>query len=193
MRVITGKAKGHKLIAPKGLNVRPTADKVKESIFNIIGSINEDCIVLDLFAGSGAIGIEFLSRGASLCYFIDNNIISIKHIKKNLENTKLLSNARIYRNDVSRALTVMGKKKIKFDFIFMDPPYERNLVIPNINIISQMNLLKYDGLLIVEHESKKIFPELIFNLEKVNSRIYGSTSITFYKSRRQINGSNLPR
>lgn len=184
MRVITGKAKGHKLIAPKGLNVRPTSDKVKESIFSIIGNFYEDSVILDLFAGSGGIGIEFLSRGASSCYFIDNSIFSIKEIKRNLENTRLLNNAKIYKNDVSRALMIIGKKELKFDYIFMDPPYGKELVIPNLKLISEENILKYDGLVIVEHEAKKVFPDLFLDLEKATSRVYGSTAITFYKTRR---------
>jgi len=181
LRIITGKAKGHKIKAPKGLVTRPTTDRVKESIFNILGGIPEESIVLDLFSGSGNIGIEFLSRGAKACYFIDNNVSSIKVIKENLENTRFTEQALIYKTNVENAITVLGKKGTSFSYIFMDPPYEKNMVIPILESIFEKKLLKSDGIIIVEHEAKYILPDNINSFKKTDSRKYGATTVSFFR------------
>lgn len=193
MRVITGKSKGNKLIAPKGLHTRPTSDKVKESIFNILGDIKDDALVLDLFAGSGNVGIEFLSRGASKCYFIDNDANSIKSVKENLERTRLVSQAFVYKNTAEKAINSLGSRGILFDYIFLDPPYEREILIPIIEKISNNNLLKNKGIIIVEHESKLNLPENIKSFIKNDSRKYGGTTISFYIQGRLIDEGSLSR
>lgn len=180
MRVITGKSKGNKLVAPKGLHTRPTSDKVKESIFNILGDIKENTLVLDLFAGSGNVGIEFLSRGASKCYFIDNDMNSIKSIKENLERTRLTNQAFVYKNTAERAINSLSSRGIMFDYIFLDPPYEREILIPIIEKISNNNILDDKGIIIVEHESKLYLPENVKTFIKKDSRKYGGTTISFY-------------
>lgn len=182
MRVIAGKAKGHRLKAPKGLSTRPTTDRVKESLFNIIGFISEDSRVLDLFSGSGNIGIEFLSRGAKEGYFIENNYSSIKIIKENLKNTNFLPQSYVYKNDVNNSIKTLGKKGEKFDYIFMDPPYEKDLVIPVLENICKEKILNTNGIVIIEHESQITFPEEIDKVVRFDIRKYGSTSITFYKN-----------
>lgn len=181
MRVITGKAKGCKLKAPKGLSTRPTSDRVKESVFNILGEIPNNSKVLDLYAGSGGIGIEFLSRGAQVSYFIDNSIESIKIIKQNLKSTKLLQQAHVYKNDVHRAIRILSKRNIKFQFVFLDPPYEKNLAITTVEEICRNNILAEMGKIIIEHETKALLPDEIFNLEKYDQRKYGGTTVSFYK------------
>ncbi|WP_427338566.1 16S rRNA (guanine(966)-N(2))-methyltransferase RsmD [Caloranaerobacter sp. DY30410] len=181
MRVITGTAKGHKLKVPKGLSIRPTTDRIKESLFNILGNDLEDSVVLDLFAGSGSIGIEFLSRGAKECYFIDNSIISIKTIKENLIKTNLIAKSYVYKNTVERAIKKLGARGIKFDYIFMDPPYEKGLVIPTLEIIAAENLLKEEGIIIIEHESSLDLLNEIISFVKVRENNYGNTKITFYE------------
>ncbi len=181
LRVITGKAKGHKLNTPKGLKTRPTADRVKESIFNILGHINDDSLVLDLFSGSGNIGIEFLSRGAKESYFIDKDTVSIKCIKQNLNNTKLLNQASVYKQNVNKAMNILGNRDIKFNYIFMDPPYNKNLVIPTLQKIHENQLLFDTGIIIIEHESTSSFPDCFFTYSKIDMRKYGDTAITFYK------------
>ncbi|MTI47712.1 16S rRNA (guanine(966)-N(2))-methyltransferase RsmD [Sporosalibacterium faouarense] len=186
MRVITGKAKGKRLKAPKGLSTRPTTDRVKESLFNIIGLIPEDSLVLDLFSGSGNVGIEFLSRGALECYFIDNDFNSIKIIKENLENTKFISQANVFKNSVGSAIKVLGKKSKKFHYIFMDPPYEKNLVVPSLESICDEDLLVNDGIVIIEHESKTELPDKIKNITTFDTRRYGDTTITFYKHEEEM-------
>ncbi len=185
MRVITGKAKGRKLKAPKGLDVRPTTDRVKESVFNIIRNIPEDSFVLDLYSGSGNVGIEFLSRGAKECYFIDLSGISIKTIKENLTHTKLSDQAYVYNNDVISAIRILGKKNKKFDFIFMDPPYGKNHVMPTLEEINEQEILNPSGMIIIEHEVQITFPDDLFNFSKIDARIYGSISVTFYRNKEE--------
>ncbi len=180
MRVITGKVKGRKLKAPKGLDVRPTTDRVKESIFNILRTVSEKSKVLDLFAGSGSVGIEFLSRGADECYFIDNDNISIKIIRENLEHTGLTSQSYIYKNSFESAIKILGKRNITFDYIFMDPPYEKDLVLPALELICKEMLIKKNGLVIIEHEREITLPKNFFSLVKTDFREYGTTTVTFY-------------
>lgn len=181
MRVITGSARGHTLKAPKGDNTRPTSDKVKESIFNIIGFIDEEDVVLDLFSGSGGMGIEFLSRGARSCYFIDEDTNSVKIIRENLEKTKLTEKALVYKNSVDRAIKILGSKKIKFDYIFLDPPYNKDYVIKTLENISHENLLTDSGKVIIEHETKLELLDKYCDLVEIDYRKYGDTSVSFYK------------
>ncbi|WP_130806864.1 16S rRNA (guanine(966)-N(2))-methyltransferase RsmD [Senegalia massiliensis] len=179
MRVITGTAKGHKLKAPKGTNTRPTTDKMKETLFNIINVYSDD-IVLDLFAGSGSIGIEFLSRGAEKCFFIDNEINSYKTIIENLEKTNFKNKSEIYKMNYNNALNLFRDKNIKFHYIFLDPPYKKNLIIESIKLIEKYDLLTEDGVIIAEHE--KDLNLNIFNEKyNINIRNYGETSISFFK------------
>lgn len=186
MRVITGTARGHSLKSPKGLNTRPTSDKVKESIFNILGYIDEEDVILDLFSGSGGIGIEFLSRGAKTSYFIDSDSNSIKTIKENLKNTKFLEKTFVYKNDVDRAIKILGNKNMEFDYIFMDPPYNKEYVVSTLENISKEKLLKKEGKVIVEHETKLELPNECFGIVKVDIRKYGDTSVSFYMNKEDL-------
>ncbi|HHV38379.1 MAG TPA: 16S rRNA (guanine(966)-N(2))-methyltransferase RsmD, partial [Tepidimicrobium sp.] len=143
MRVISGIRKGYKIRAPKGRDTRPTKDRIKESMFNILGNISEESIVLDLYAGSGSIGIEFLSRGARKAYFVDGSHWSIKAIKENLIHTKLRSNSEIIRSNSIKAIKLLGRKKIKFNYIFMDPPFGQDLTRDTLLKIIQPCLIQY--------------------------------------------------
>lgn len=181
MRVITGSARGHNLKAPKGENTRPTTDRIKEALFSIIGIIDESSTVLDLFSGSGAIGIEFLSRGAGSACFIDSDSESVKIIKENLEKTKLIEKSVVYKNGVEKGIKTLGNKDMKFDYIFLDPPYNKELVMKTLENINNKNLLKNNGVVIIEHETRLDLPEKSFNLVKADYRKYGDTSISFYR------------
>lgn len=181
MRVITGKVKGFKIKAPKGLKTRPTTDRIKESLFNIIGTLYEESIVLDLFSGSGNIGIEFLSRGAKECHFVDNDMESIKVIKENLNKTKLINQSNVHKKDSISALKYFSSNKIKFDYIFMDPPYNKDLSLSTLLEIEKNDLLNEEGYLIIEHETELDLPESLNNIYKFDLRKYGITSISFYK------------
>lgn len=182
MRVISGLRKGHKLKVPKGMNVRPTEDKTKESLFNILGHINEDSIVLDAFGGSGSIGIEFLSRGANVCYFIDNSIESINTINENLKHTKLLSQGVVIKSDALAAIKRFGAQKLRFNYIYLDPPFRQKGLIQNLfEVIKREDILANDGMIIVEHEKELDLEDDISGFQKSDFRRYGSKSLTFYR------------
>ena len=126
MRVISGSARGHKLKAPEGLTTRPTTDRIKESLFNIIAGDLYQCKFLDLFSGSGAMGIEALSRGADKAVFVDKDRKSISIINDNLKATRLDNKAQVLNCDVSTAVSKLKSLNEKFDIIFMDPPYGKD-------------------------------------------------------------------
>ena len=181
MRVISGLKKGFKIKAPKGKDTRPTEDRIKESLFNILRNIDSESIILDLFAGSGSIGIEFLSRGAKKAYFIDKSYLSIKTIKENLIHTNLEEKAEVIKNDSIKSIGLLGKKKIKFDYIFIDPPYGESLIMEALEKIWNEEILKEEGIIIVEHEANLELNDSAYNFIKLDYRNYGSKSLTFYK------------
>lgn len=180
MRVISGIRKGYKIKAPKGRDTRPTKDRIKESMFNILGNISVDSIVLDLYAGSGSIGIEFLSRGAKEAYFVDRSYWSIKVIGENLAHTKLKSNSKIIKSDSIKAIELLGRGNIKFNYIFMDPPFGQDLTRDTLLKIIEADVLDKAGLIIVEHEKRLLLDERIYNLQRTDIRNYGNECLSFY-------------
>jgi 16S rRNA (guanine(966)-N(2))-methyltransferase RsmD len=150
MRVISGKARRINLVTPSGLDVRPTTDRTKETLFNIINMEVYNSSFLDLFSGSGAIGIEALSRGADKVTFVEKSIDSIKCIQENLEKTKLADKAIIYKIDVLNAINKLQDNNEKFNIIFMDPPYDNGWETKIISLIEEKDLLEKDGLLVCE-------------------------------------------
>lgn len=182
MRVISGLRKGHKLKAPRGMKVRPTEDRIKESLFSIIGTIDESSIVLDAFGGSGSIGIEFLSRGAKLCYFVDNFTDSINTINENLIHTKLIEQSIVEKKDINLAIRAFGSKRILFDYIYLDPPFRQDDFIKKlITHIYDTDILNQNGIIIVEHEKELMLEEKIEEFYKYDFRNYGSKSLSFYR------------
>ncbi len=179
LRVISGTAKGHKLKTPKGMNTRPTTDMIKESLFNILQSHIPGARVLDLFAGTGSLGIEALSRGASLAVFVDSRIDCVSIIRENLEHTKLTTKAEIYRSDWKNALLKLGNSR-KFDVIFLDPPYHKNFLQQALNSLSINDIINDEGIIAVER-SKSDKLEIAQNLELIEDRLYGETALSFYK------------
>ena len=167
MRVISGTAKGTKLLAPK-TGTRPTSDRAKESIFNIISERIKDSYFLDIFAGSGAIGIEALSRRAKHAVFIENSFQAIEIIHKNLLKTKLLNKAVI--------LDDINKINFTFDIIFLDPPFDKNLIEPTIDIIVNKKILKQNGIIIAEYPTGYVYNT---SLNIIQTRIYGRSSFVF--------------
>lgn len=184
LRVISGERKGHKLIAPKGKDVRPTEDRIKENLFNILSPLKPEAIILDLFGGSGAIGIEFLSRGANKAYIVDLSPSSIEIIRENLVKTRLIERSMIINKDATRALDYLKSMNIKLDYIYLDPPFKNHeLLFKVIHMISSLELLRQEGKLIVEHETDLLLGDEIVNLEKYDSRKYGSKTLSFYRMR----------
>ena len=171
MRVISGTARGTKLNSIDELSTRPTLDRVKESLFNIINSKIDDSVVLDLFAGSGAIGIEFLSRGCRSAYLCDRSNKAINMIQQNLEKTRLQDNAVIINKDYRKCLQDLAKQGVAFDIIFIDPPYKDDIAVDSVEMILSLKLLKQDGIIVIETDEKE---REIENLKKLDVEIYDS-------------------
>lgn len=182
MRIISGTNKGKRLYAPEGKGVRPTGDKIKEAIFNILGPLDEESIVLELFAGSGSMGIEFLARGAKHCTFVDISRKSLNYVKKNLELCNFTNKAKIIASDYKKAIINISKNKKKFDYIFADPPYDLNLCNKTLKTVLEYNILKYSGLLIIESEkSEKVIDNNALDVIEYKEKIYGRTKISIIR------------
>ncbi len=181
MRVISGTAKGKKLNSLEGLETRPTLDRVKEAVFNIIQFDIKDSVVLDLFSGSGALGIEALSRGAKEAILCDASSKAIKIINKNLEETRLKDKAKVINSDYLETLSKIKDKK--FDIIFLDPPYKSDYVEKSIEYISKYNLLAENGIIIVETNDENKIDKINAkkDLEVYDTRKYGIAIIIFIR------------
>lgn len=183
MRVISGKARGTKLSSIESLSTRPTLDRVKESLFNIIQNNLKGAVVLDLFAGSGQLGIEALSRGADKAYLCDINRDAVKMIKQNLEKTKLKHKAVVINEDYKKALRTLNTNE-KFDIIFIDPPYKEDIAVDSIIDIIHESRLKENGIMIIEtDEIERDLREInkIENIKIIDQRKYGRASLIFIK------------
>ena len=180
MKVISGILKGRNI---EGYNIdgtRPTMDRVKESLFGMIQDYIKDSIVLDLFAGSGQLGIETISNGAKLCYFIDNNNEVIKTLNKNITNLKIKDNSKIILSDWKKFLNESSEKNIKFDLIFVDPPYDYDVYEKILDKVSTLNILNKNGLIILEHHNLKL-KDKYNNLTLYKQKKYGNKSVNIYK------------
>lgn len=179
MRVISGKLKGRVI---NGYNIdgtRPTMDRVKESVFSMIQDYLNNSSVLDLFAGSGNLGIEAISNGAKIVYFNDCNKKCIEVIKKNLENFNVLNQSILINMDYQDALNYLKNKGLKFDIIFLDPPYKKNVVNKILEIIIKKDLLSNNGLVICELDKNELF--ISDKLQLIKEKRYGDKEIIIYK------------
>ena len=175
MRIITGRAKGLRLKTPKNFSTRPTADRVKESLFSILsGLINfpEINSVLDIFAGTGALGLEAMSRGANSAIFIDNATAEI--IRENISRTKFES-CNVLRGDFEKILSKLAKQSLTFDLIFSDPPYAKGLAQKSLELVAEKNLLVEGGLMIIEHGAEEIL-DVPTNFNLIRKITYGHTT-----------------
>ncbi|WNS77059.1 16S rRNA (guanine(966)-N(2))-methyltransferase RsmD [Bacillus sp. DTU_2020_1000418_1_SI_GHA_SEK_038] len=180
MRVVSGNRKGKALKAVPGSSTRPTTDKVKEAMFNIIGPYFDGGIVLDLFAGSGGLGIEALSRGIEKAIFVDKDGKAIQTIRDNVNTCDFEDRVEIYRNEAERALKAVIKRELSFDIIFMDPPYKKQQLLKLLEIINEANVLVEGGTIVCEHGSDIQLPDTVGKLEKRKFEKYGMISITIY-------------
>lgn len=160
---------------------RPTSDKVKGSIFNIIAPIVFDKDVLDLFAGTGNLGIEALSRGSRSVMFVDKSHECSQIIKENLTHTKLLEKAEILVIDVLSGLNKLSQRGNKFDIIFLDPPYSKGLVDETLKGIVSVDVMKPDTLIIAEHDASDVVPVSVGTLKNFRQQKYGDTIVSFYR------------
>lgn len=179
MRIITGSAKGAKLKAPRGLETRPTTDRVKESVFNILAGTVVDACVLDLFAGTGNLGLEALSRGAKQAAFVDRRVESVAVIKDNAEHTKLLEHAVIYKRDVLSALDQFAQSGQSFTMIFCDPPYNRGFVASVLKKIDEGTVLQDSGIIVIEHSQHELIQDKWLTLAVKRTEKYGETMVSF--------------
>lgn len=179
MRIISGKAKGTKLYTLQGDNTRPTLDRVKESIFNIIQNQIPEAIVLDLFAGSGAIGLEMLSRGAKKAILCDKSKEAIAIIKKNIEKTHMEEKIELYNTDFKECIEKVSKEK--FDIIYIDPPYETNFIEKSLEKIIKTNIIQENGIIILETDDEKRIKKEIEKIDVtiIDERKYGRANIIF--------------
>ena len=178
MRVITGKARGIVLKTPEGMKTRPTADRVKEALFSIIQFDVPNARVLDLFAGTGQLGIEALSRDAKSAVFVDEMDSACKLVSDNLKKTKLENNARVIRSDY---LTFLKNCKEKFDIIFLDPPYAEKFLENALNFITEIDILENGGIIVAERPAGK---DLMFEFPgyaRSKDYKYSNTVLTIFR------------
>ncbi len=180
MRVIAGKARRLQLKTVPGMDTRPTQDRVKETLFNMISHGLYDMQFLDLFAGSGGIGIEALSRDAKMAVFVEHNKKACDCIRDNLRHTKLDAQAKVMQREVSTALYSLEELGYEFDYIFMDPPYGKELEKDVLYQLSSLKLCKEDTLIIVESDLETTFSYLEdFGFSIIKEKIYKTNKHTF--------------
>jgi 16S rRNA (guanine966-N2)-methyltransferase len=177
MRVISGQAKGRRLEEPEGHRIRPTTDMVKESVFNIIQFDIEGRRILDLFAGTGQLGIEALSRGAGSAVFVDESLDAVKLVKGNLKKMDFQQPVSVVRGD---ALSFLQSSKEHFDVIFLDPPYDTKLIDKSIQKIIEIDILNENGIIICETTAERAMPEVLPPYRKAKEYRYGKIKITLY-------------
>lgn len=178
MRVIAGKAKGVSLKTPEGMLTRPTADRVKEAMFSIINFDLPMARVLDLFGGTGQLGIEALSRGASYAVFVDEREAACRLIRENLRKTKTEADARVVRSDYSSFLRTC---KDKYDIIILDPPYVEVFLENSLNLISEIDILQTNGIIVTERPVEKELPWQFEGFSRSKDYKYGKTLLTIYR------------
>lgn len=169
-----------RLASLPGRTTRPTADMVKEALFNILGGRADGATVLDLFAGSGALGIEALSRGAARATFVEHDRKAVAVIRANLERTQFTSCAHVLRTDALRAISNLQRSGQQFDLIFADPPYGRQLAAAVVPALANAQLLAEDGRIVIEHHRQEELPLRSANIEQIRAARYGDTTLTFY-------------
>lgn len=181
MRVISGERKGMPLKAVNGMTTRPTTDKVKESLFNILGPYFDGGIALDLFAGSGGLGIEALSRGMDKAIFIEKDGRAFHNLKENIAKCRYEECSEVYRNDATRALKLLIKRKVQADLIFLDPPYKKRQYYEMVEEIVSNEVISKEGTIVCEHDKETELPDAFMNFHKVREEEYGGTIISFYR------------
>lgn len=180
MRVITGTARGRKLRAPEGRDVRPTSDMVKEAVFSIIQFDIEGSEVLDLFSGSGQLGIEALSRGANYCRFIDKSRESIEITRENIETAGFKKRSGLAHMD---SLDYLKTTQNKFDIALLDPPYEKGLILQALPLLERN--MSERGIVVCEHEKGLELPETVGRLVRLKDYRYGKICVTVYRVPRE--------
>jgi len=193
LRIISGSLRGKKIQSVPGTDIRPTSNRVREAIFNILSNSVSGVHVLDLFAGSGPLGIEAMSRGAESTVFIDNNKNAVSVIEKNIDSCSLTKRVEIISCDVVYSLSFLKSARPEFKLVFMDPPYNKNLIKPALVNIHLSGSLKKNARIIIEHSSSEKIPQDLqeFNIE--DEKKYGKTKVSFliYRQKSELDKQNF--
>jgi len=190
LRVISGNLKGRRLFSVKGLSLRPTSDRVKEAIFDILQDCFQGQKVLDLFAGTGALGIEALSRGARRAFFVEGSARSRSALRKNIENCHLEEKAEVLGREVYAGINLLEARGESFELIFLDPPYGKGLARRTLESLSRSSIVAAGALIVAEHSPSELL-EAIPPLKKVDWRRYGSTQVSFFRHEKESLDSNF--
>lgn len=182
MRVISGDFRGRRLKSLSGDNTRPTTDKVKESIFNMIGPYFDGGICLDLFSGSGGLAIEAVSRGMDQGICVDKNYQAIKIIKENIALTKAEDRFQVMKKPAEAAVKELAEQGTAVDLIFLDPPYAQQKIVSQLEEVLTLGLLKPDGRVVCEAAKEVQLPETIGTLQQTRQQTYGITAVTIYRN-----------
>ena len=181
MRIIAGSARGRKLLSPVGMGTRPTLDRIKESIFNIIQNKVRGAVVVDMFSGTGSLGLEAASRGADMSYLIDMGDTTFEMLQKNVDNLKFNEKCKCFKGDTYKYMQQFADEKIVFDLIFIDPPYAKDMIPPAIEIISSNRILSNDGLIVCKIDSTEEIYDGNSIIHLSDLRKYGNTTVLFYE------------
>ncbi len=181
LRIISGERKGRVIKTVAGIRTRPTTDKVKESLFNILQSRLPGSYILDLFSGTGNLGLEALSRGAEKAVFVEKNQKALQVLHENCLSLDYAEYADILPYDVRKALPLLSEQRMLFDIVFMDPPYNQGFEVPTIQSLDKDNLVRHNGILVVEHLAQQELPRCIGSFSRYDFRKYGNTAISFYR------------
>ncbi len=179
MRIIAGTSKGRRLVTPKSHSLRPTSDRVKESIFNILGKDIEGKVILDLFAGTGNLGIEALSRGAKKTIFVEKGRQALRLIQRNLARCGLLERSEVLPVDADRAIGILKQREVAFDLILMDPPYEKGWLQKIFMKLNSHPIYQRNSILVIEHGRHEPLPSVMHGWNLIRQRRMGDTVISF--------------
>lgn len=182
MRVIAGICRGMRLIAPIGKSTRPTSDRVKEALFNIISSrfLFDDAMVLDICAGTGSLGIEALSRGAASCSFVESDRKALACLEKNISDSRLIDRSEIIAMDAIKALSLFARRGKKYDMVFFDPPYDSGLYVSVPETLASLGILDTNALFVAECSTRKPLPGYFGQIIRFDRRVYGDTALEFF-------------
>ncbi|MGL4990382.1 MAG: 16S rRNA (guanine(966)-N(2))-methyltransferase RsmD [Sarcina sp.] len=181
MRIISGKARGRNILSPATMETRPTLDRIKEAIFNIIQGYIPDAVIVDVFAGTGSLGLEAASRGAKECYLVDKSPVTFPFLKKNIENLKFNDTCTALNMDAYAALRSLNTKGKIFDLVFIDPPYLKDLIPEAIKIIDDNKMLQEDGIIVTKIDVTEEIFEGTENIKLFRSKKYGNTIVNLYR------------
>ncbi|MDD2503915.1 MAG: 16S rRNA (guanine(966)-N(2))-methyltransferase RsmD [Clostridia bacterium] len=181
LRIISGERKGRVIKTIEGTNTRPTSDRVKESLFNTLMFKLPGSSILDLFSGTGNLGLESLSRGAAEVVFVEKNSSALHILRYNLKSLEYWESAQVLPYDVKQAVKLLSKQAKTFDIVFMDPPYDKAMEVPVITALDEADLLKENGIIAAEHLFQSQLPQNIGSFIRYDLRKYRNTAISFYR------------